>query len=366
MRQARLLPGVATASKRLADGSRRKYFYAWRGGPMLKADDGTPLAPKDPRFVVAYSSAHEQRKRPNADTLHSLIAAYRASSDFTKCAPRTKKDYTRFLAMVEAEFGTMPLAAVQDRRARGKFKAWRDRLAVSPRQADYAWGMLARVLAVAKDRGTISVNVCERGGRLYHADRAEVIWLPEHIRAFGDVASEPLRFALVLALWTAQRQGDLIRLAWSQYDGTHIRLKQGKTKARVLLPVGAVLKVALDARRPDKAKGPILLNTRGKPWTGDGFRTSWGKASSAADLDDADVRFNDLRGTAVTRLALAGCTVPQIAAFTGHSLKDVERILAAHYMGGRFDLAEQAILKVDARYGLQTDVQTVPDVLAPG
>jgi integrase len=208
--------------------------------------------------------------------------------------------------------------------------------------------MLARVLSVAKDRGLIAINVCERGGRLYSVDRAEIIWEPEHIEAFGGVASEPLRFALVMALWTAQRQGDLIKLTWSQYDGTHIRLKQGKTNARVAIPVGSVLKQALDARRPEKADGPILRNTRGQPWTADGFKTSWGKACTAAGLDATDVRFNDLRGTAVTRLALAGCTVPQIASVTGHSLQDVERILQAHYLGGSFALAEAAMLKREA------------------
>jgi integrase len=39
--------------------------------------------------------------------------------------------------------------------------------------------------------------------------------------------------------------------------------------------------------------------------------------------------FHDLRGSAVVRLALAEATVPQIATFTGHSLKDVEAILDA-------------------------------------
>jgi hypothetical protein len=35
----------------------------------------------------------------------------------------------------------------------------------------------------------------------------------------------------------------------------------------------------------------------------------------------------------VVRLALAEATVPQIATFTGHSLKDVEAILHAHCLG---------------------------------
>jgi hypothetical protein len=50
-------------------------------------------------------------------------------------------------------------------------------------------------------------------------------------------------------------------------------------------------------------------------------------------------------------LALAGCSVPQIAAITGHSLKDVEVILDAHYLGGTVELAEAAIVKLNAVYG---------------
>jgi len=49
------------------------------------------------------------------------------------------------------------------------------------------------------------------------------------------------------------------------------------------------------------------------------------------------------------RLAIAGATVPQIAAVTGHSLKDVENILDAHYLGRDIQLAEAVVLKLEAR-----------------
>ncbi|OSJ36770.1 integrase [Bradyrhizobium japonicum] len=352
----RKLPGVATASKRLADGTRRRYYYAWRGGPMLKDENGTPLLPNDPQFVVAYAAAHSERKKPPAGNLFSLMATFKSTTEYTSLADKTRKDYLRFLKLIENEFGTMPLAVVQDRRARGKFKEWRDGMADNPRTADYAWTVLARVLSVAKDRGLIAVNVCERGGRLYEADRAEQIWLDEYIKAFLAVASKELSDALVMALWTGQRQGTLINIAWSQYDGKHLRLlpnkqRRGKKKMRLLIPVGGPLKELLDSRRPEKAEGPILRNSFGEPWTSDGFRASWGKAFDRAKLGDVDLHFHDLRGTAVTRLALSGCTVPQIAAITGHSPRDVDEILKAHYLGGQAELAEQAHVKLVAAYG---------------
>ena len=62
-----------------------------------------------------------------------------------------------------------------------------------------------------------------------------------------------------------------------------------------------------------------------------------------------DLTFHDLRGTAVVRLAIASASVPQIATVTGHSLKDVEAVLDAHYLGRDIQLAEAAVLKLEAR-----------------
>ncbi|MGH6876106.1 MAG: hypothetical protein ACREHV_01875 [Rhizomicrobium sp.] len=61
------------------------------------------------------------------------------------------------------------------------------------------------------------------------------------------------------------------------------------------------------------------------------------------------VTFNDLRGTAVTRLALAGCTEAEIATIIGHSLRDVRSILDAHYVHRDPALADSAIRKFETR-----------------
>jgi hypothetical protein len=63
------------------------------------------------------------------------------------------------------------------------------------------------------------------------------------------------------------------------------------------------------------------------------------------------LHFHDLRGTAVMRLALSDCTAPEIAAVTGHSLKSVEAIPEAHYLGGPLELAEAAVVKRNAAFG---------------
>jgi integrase len=90
-----------------------------------------------------------------------------------------------------------------------------------------------------------------------------------------------------------------------------------------------------------------IAEMMGKLGTSDGFRTSWSKACARAGVIGRT--FHDLRGSAVVRLALAEATVPQIATFTGHSLKDVEAFLDAHYFGRDMQLAKAAVLKLEQR-----------------
>jgi len=44
-------------------------------------------------------------------------------------AARSRADYIKQICKIESEFGDFPLTAIPDRRTRGEFPAWRDRLA---------------------------------------------------------------------------------------------------------------------------------------------------------------------------------------------------------------------------------------------
>jgi integrase len=332
------LRGVNSVTKTLASGATHVYWYAWKGGPRLHGEPGSP------EFIASYNAALATKVTPPQGVILGLLQGYQSSGEFRELADRTRADYIGHIKVIEREFGDFPLAALTDRRTRGVFMAWRDRLAVrSRRQADYAWTVLARVLAWALNRGLIAANPCERGGRLYRGSRADKIWTADDEAAFLKRAPAHLHLALLLALWTGQRQGDLLRLAWSAYDGTHIRLRQSKTGSRVKILVGGPLKAALDAAA---RRSTIILTTAdGKPWTPDGFRASWRKACARAGI--VGVTFNDLRGSAVTRLALVECTEAEIATITGHSLRDVRSILDANYLHRDPALGENAIRKLE-------------------
>src|SRR6516164_4194968 len=347
------LKGLNSITKTLADGTRRTYWYAWKGGPPLRGEPGMP------EFVASFNEACARKVVPPKGTMLCVLQAYQASEDFTRLAESTRRGYVGLIRRIEKEFADFPLSALTDRRTRGIFLKWRDRYAVSSgrRQADYAWTVLARILSWGLDRGLVLANPCERGGRLYRGSRRDIVWTAADEALFLERAPAHLHLPLILALWTGQRQGDLLRLPWSAYDGTHIRLRQGKTGTRVVIPIGAPLKTALDAT--PKLSPIILVKRDGKPWTENGFRSVWRKACAGARI--LGVTFHDLRGTAVTRLALAGCTEAEIATLTGHSLRDVGAILDAHYLHRDPELAGKAIAKLERvakKVAKQTETRT--------
>ena len=155
-------------------------------------------------------------------------------------------------------------------------------------------------------------------------------------------APETLQRALMLAIETGQRQGDLLLLPWSAYDGTWIKLRQAKTERAVKVPVTRCLRAVLDST---PRKSPVVLTNRyGRPWQQNAFRKAWGAVSRQAGI--VDLTFHDLRGTAVTRLSEAECTPQEIATITGHSLRDVGAIMD-RYSARTEKLAIAAIAKLE-------------------
>jgi integrase len=334
------LKGINSIRKRLADGSAKTYWYAWKGGPPLVG------APGSPEFVRSYQEAHDTRMATGSDQLSSILDAYEDSEAFRSLAPSTAHDYKRYLTAIGREFGDFPLAGLGERGARVEFMRWRDNVAKrSKRTADYGWSVLARVMSWALDRGLVTANPCEKGGRVYRATRADNIWTDADETAFLAVASPQMRLAFMLALWTGQRQGDILRLTWAAYDGIHIRLTQQKTGRRVIVLVGAPLKALLDAT--PRRSPQIVTNDDGHPFTSSGFRASFRTAQIRAGI--TGLTFHDIRGSTVTRLAEIGCTELEIASVTGHSSSDVRSILDSAYLSRTKMLGDNAIRKLERR-----------------
>lgn len=356
MRRVRI-PGINTVSKRLAGGRTATYYYHRATGRRLNGVPGSP------EFIDSYAKAGATMKAGHSGaTFNGLIRDYTTSAAFDPTlAPSTRSEYKRMLKAAEPEFGDLPIEALNDPRVRRDFLDWREEVfkRSGEREADNRLSVISAMLTWAVDSGRLTANHLKGFKRLYHANRAEIIWLPEHIAAFMKVAPIELQRALILALHTGLRQADILRLPWSAYDGANITVRPGKNQrkgklARPLpIPCTTALRRMLDEM--DRTSLLILTTKTGRPLQKRYFAQQWEAASKEAGLDrvtlpdmnlKVSLHFHDLRGTAVTMLAEAECIPQQIAAITGHSLETISTILE-RYQAPTRGLAEQAILNFE-------------------
>ena len=135
------------------------------------------------------------------------------------------------------------------------------------------------------------------------------------------------RTAFALLLHTGERFGDVRKMSWRDIEGTSIHVTQGKTTAKLLIPLHPDLAAVLE--QWPRAHIAMLTTNYGKPFTVKVSATGWRRPSAKPDyriavLPTASARRR--RGC----LAEAGCTAHEIMAITGHeSLKEVERYTKA-------------------------------------
>jgi integrase len=301
----------------------RTYLYAWRGGPRLRGEPGTPI------FMASYNEAIADRRMPEPGRFRSLVTLYRGSADFQKLAASTRRNWSPWLDHIGEYFGDLSLAQFdRPEKIRPLIRRWRNRYAETPRTADYGLQVLSRVLSYAVDPvGKIAGNPCEGIKQLYSVDRSEIIWTETDIARLKATCSAEIAHAVDLAAHTGLRLGDLLRLSWSHLGDDRIAITTGKSKHRrqAIIPLYDDLKNVLAAI--PKRSPTILTNSKGRPWTKDGFGSSFSKAKAAAGMAEADLHFHDLRSTAATRFYTADLSERVIAEMMGWEEAHVARIV---------------------------------------
>jgi integrase len=312
----------------------RTYYYAWRGGPPLRGEPGSP------EFVASYNEAIESRRIPDASRFRALVILYKASSDYRNLADSTKKNWAPWLDRISDHFGELRIAQF-DRldKIRPIIRKWRSKWAGTPRTADYGMQVLSRVLAHGVELGKLANNPCEGIKQLYEGDRSEIIWTDADIAALkrgkpGKPCSAEVVHAVDLAAHTGLRLSDLLRLSWSHIGEDAITLATGKSRGQreAIIPIYDDLRAVLE--RIPKRSPIILTNQRHRPWKNNGFGTAFNRAKIAAGIADRDLHFHDLRGTAATKFYIAGLPVRVIAEILAWSEDQVERIIRRYVARG--------------------------------
>lgn len=316
----------------------RVYYYAWRGGPRIKADPADAVA-----FAKEFADHHAERKTGDKDRLSGLIAQWKASPAWTLAPERggladsTKKAWRGPLDAIQREFGKLRVSAFDEtKEARRRIRKWLQLWSDRPRAADMHKQVLSALLSFAVDEDELKANPCFGIANKYEANRADLIWTPDDVACFTMAAGAPeLTFALELACLTGLRQSDLLRLSWVHVSELAIELPAGKSKVRgsagrsYVIPMYQELRELLaEIRLYQTLRGllalTVLTNSDGEPWRG--FGSSWTTAMRRFGNDE--LHFHDARGTfATTTFERQVFTVAELAEMLAWSEEKVERII---------------------------------------
>jgi integrase len=304
------------------------YYYAWRGGPRLRGEPGSP------EFIASYKEACEEARTLDAGRFRFVVASYKTSGDYQKLADSTKRNWARWLDRISDYFGDLRIAQFdRPEKIRPVIRRWRNQWADKPRTADYAMQVLSRVLSHAVDPlGRIASNTCEGIKQLYSADRSEIIWVDADIAHIKQTCGIEVARAVDLAAYTGLRLSDLVRVSWPHVGADAITLTTGKSGHRrtVIIPLYDALRRILDGI--PKRSTTILTTRLRRPWTGSSLGSAFHRAKIDAGMKDRDLHFHDLRGTAATRFYTAGLSVRVIAEIMGWEEEYVEKIIR-RYVG---------------------------------
>lgn len=287
----------------------RVYWYFRRGEKYVPL----PGNPDSREFQARYWEIRSGTLRPQIKTtFEALIVSYYRSPAFTSKADGTRREYRRTLELIREKNGSADFTKLRRR----DVIAARDRYADTWRKGNAMVEMLSILSRHAIDLEWITANPAHGVEKLKGGEYEP--WPEDKLRAFENYcrnnALEWELTAFMLATQTGQRIGDVLKMEWSQFDGSFIEVEQEKTGARLWVACPAALKDYL-ASLPRSGRFIIAQNlTRGLS-----KRALQNRVQVVRDAINARAYvIHGWRYNAAVALADAGCSDSEIQAVTGH------------------------------------------------
>jgi integrase len=205
-------------------------------------------------------------------TVNEILDRYEQDC-LAELAPRTQKDYRKNIVHLRRWFGDR-IASELKPRDFGPFL-----------QIKRGYHNRVKMLAILSSAFTSAVstwflidrNVLRDVKRRPSKPRTRLISDAE-FRSCRAMAPLPVQLEMDIALITGQRQGDILGMRWADIKNGAWHLQQGKTGKRLAIGLSREFKKVLGKCALLPCSGErthVILNTRGKPYTSDGFRAVW-------------------------------------------------------------------------------------------
>jgi len=327
-------------------------YFRWRGVFRRLPDDPTS---EDFRreYAKALASLSPEIMQPIiAGSLRALIRDFKSSPEWAALAPKTQAGYARALDHL-APFGDYQADNVR----RQHIVRLRNKLKANSRTQDLFVAAVSRTFTIGMDLGYTDRNPAARIVRLNDSE-SYLPW-PAQARAAFEASEMPawMRTAYMLGLYTAQREGDILRLSRARFDGEWFTIRQGRPEAKrgkgrkgpiVELEIPAVKR--LREYLASCSFPGLLFVTRadGTPIKQTEFIHELRAHLDGLGLDE--YHFHGLRHTTPTALAEAGASDLEIMSVTGHTTTQMIRRYTKK--ARQKVLAASAMAKIDGKNGL--------------
>lgn len=330
-----------------------------------------------------------------------LIADWRKSPEFLEDkAAKTQVDYINKMRVIEQaapDIWAAEIDALDRTILFGLYSALRAerglataRSVVRILSSAMSWGLDTGKFKILSSNPAQGLRMKSLEPRVRFATRAE---LAAFVNVSDFVGLPELGDSYILAVWSGQRQSDRLAFKLKGRVKGRLILRQSKTGAIVSIKEAPELASRLSAasarREAASVVSPyvILFEKTWTPWKGDNYRHYYseirmivahglwrggdgtlicpvnkpfkhlnveagrvrGECIVAPVPSAATLRESDFRDTAVTWLALAGSTIPEICSVTGHSVQSATMVLK-HYLASHPEMADSAIDKMVAWY----------------
>ena len=269
-------------------------------------------------------------------TLAEAVKRYRAER-LPELSPGAQETYDAHLRFWASKLGRLKLSELRPDR----IAACRDELRAEGRKPSSCNRYLAALGAVltraVKHWHWLSINPVGQVAKLTENNaRKRFLTEPELARLLGacrDSSSADLLPAVLLAIGTGCRRGELLGLRWRDVDlsAEVITLTDTKNGDARTLPIPAAVLPMLRARKAAADSSVVLplqderfvFPSRVSTRQPADIRTSWQNAVKAAGL--GDFHFHDLRHSAASFLAMQGASLREIGEVLGHRCTQTTR-----------------------------------------
>jgi integrase len=270
-------------------------------------------------FWVAYNTALKSRVeigaewRSTAGSVSAALAAYFSSHQWGALSVNTQAYRKAILERFRERYGQWPVRQLTENFLIAYLESLR------PYAAGNHLTALRGFLTHAKHDAARNIKRPTLKSDGIHAWTEEEIAQFEAHHAIGTKA----RLALALALYTAQRRGDISRMGRQHVRNGMLEVRQEKTGVVLQIPLHTELRAILEATTNEHL---TFLTTRtGTPYHRNDLSLQFRKWCDEAGLPQR-CSIHGLRKAAARRLAEAGCSSHEIGAITGHrTLKELER-----------------------------------------